>query len=137
MIEYSTYDLALGEVGSGIWSFLAFFLMVSFLRYAWRNRQSYREATVQGALALSLFFMGSTIRAGLGWGAAAAARRTTWPPEPWANSWPWYLPSLLISIIGAAWCLAVFTPPKRRVMMAILFLLSLTMPVVFSAFNVD
>ncbi len=135
MIKFSAFDLVLREIGNGIWSGLSFLLMIAFARYAWRNRQSYRDPTVEGAIGLFLYFLGSTVSAFLGWGAAAAARRLTWPPEPWANSWPLYAPSLLLSAIGAAWCLAVFIPTKHRTLVMTLFLIALATPIAFAVFK--
>jgi hypothetical protein len=130
MIEFSNVDLALREIGNGIWSCLALLLAAAFARYAWRNRLCRSDLTAQGACALALYFTGSSIRAFLGWGAIASTRRE-WTPDPWANSWPWYVPSLFISVVGGGWCLWIFTPVEHRKLVMILFAAALVVPVVF------
>jgi hypothetical protein len=135
MIEYTAFDLALREIGNGIWALTALLLMVVFSRYAWNNWHDRHHETVKGAAALALYFAGSTVRALLGWGATAASRREDWSPDPWATSWPWYVPSLIASVIGAAWVLTVFTPRGYRLYVCLAFWTAVGLPIAFFWFG--
>jgi hypothetical protein len=130
MIEYPPVDLAIREIGNGMWACLGAFMVGFFVWYAHRWRAYIMtDATVAGAMALALYFAGTAVRAFLAWGAVASARRAYWPADPWLGSWPWYAPSVFVSVIGAAWCVWVFTPVGKVVVVLGLFAIALLLPV--------
>ena len=113
--------LTAGEIGSGIWFLLATCLAISFARYAASRARDgghsgHDPADIVAAGALTLFCGGSAMRAGLSWGQYMAINND-WDTHLWTSTWPWFIVSVVVSVIGAAWCIWVFAPSQWRALM--------------------
>jgi hypothetical protein len=112
---YSAWDIAVREVGGGIWFFMSLFMSLAFAIYAFReyNRAGLNPVTLV-AVSFEIFCFGSAMRGFLTWMQFMAAGNGS-DPSRWIETWPWLGLSVLLNILGAAWCIWLISPHRWRV----------------------
>lgn len=116
--------LLVRELANGTWFMLSAFLAMGFMFYIFANIRShrtwntYQAAAVSTAGAMTVWFVGSGLRAGIMWLQWLHAPPGT-VPIPWISSTDFYILSTLLGLIGAAWLLAVFADWKVWVLVTL------------------
>lgn len=118
MVKFNPSDLMVLEIGSGIWFLLSFTLIILLLRHAVgecrRLRRGCFDPSVRLAAALALFSAGSALRGFLFWEEFNHIHRGG-GSHLWATTWPWFITSVYLNILGAAWCIWELSPDRYRV----------------------
>ena len=116
MINPADYVLWYREVSAGVWFMLGTTLALVFFHYAAVRMQRarwYRDVTVCAALALGIYLSGSAVRIGTSWGSIIAIRDGK-DIGPYLAT-PWYSTSVVLSVVGAAWAIWIFSSDRTRI----------------------
>lgn len=114
---YNEWDIAVREIGGGIWFWTSFWLTIAFVAYVIRKSFVERNGDrviVGAAAALTLFFAGSSLRGFITWMQFFYAGNG-WDTAAWVKTWPWYGLSVLMNIAGAAACIWLLSSWRWRV----------------------
>src|SRR5215204_3809402 len=115
-LMYSQWDILVRELGGGIWFSTSLWLVFAFVMYIYRQINSERRidpTLIGAALALTIYFCGSTIRGFLTWMQFFHAGNF-WDTNIWVATWPWFGLSVLLNITGAALCIWMLSSWRWR-----------------------
>lgn len=105
-VMYSDFDIAVREIGGGVWFWTSLFLVIACAVYVHRETvikgRGYRPV-VWATAALIVYFSGSTIRGFLTW-MQFFYIGNGWDASRWLKTWPWLGTSVILNIVGAALC---------------------------------
>lgn len=116
---YNQWDIAVRELGGGIWFFTN--LALALVLLAWAVNQFVRRrkglpfaaALVGLSLSMAEVLFGSAIRGFITWQQFRVAGNGG-DPTPWVSTWPWLGCSIIMNICGAAACTWLILPPPWR-----------------------
>jgi hypothetical protein len=117
-LMYSQWDLLVRELGGGVWFWTSLWLVIAFIAYILRQltfNKRVDHTLVWAAIALTIYFAGSTIRGFLTWMQFFYAGNF-WDTNIWVATWPWFGLSVLLNIGGAALCIWMLSTWRWRLM---------------------
>ena len=130
MIWYSEFSLAIREIANGVWTLSSLALIMVVICYVLRirrvNKLWYHDPGVQFAFALVLLISGYVARSLPSW------LELILLGEDFKFLWAiyWFPPAVVLVLLGKILCMWSFTPPKKRLLVITLMLItSFSIPV--------
>lgn len=133
-LMYTQWEIAVREIGGGIWFWTSLWLSVAFLAYIIRQTSKDRNRDwnlIYAAASLLIYFLGSMIRGFITWMQFFYVANG-WDASYWIQLWPWYGLSVTLNIIGAAVCIWLLSSWRWRAIFTTCAVIgALVMPVAF------